>query len=346
MECMNDIDLNNISRDFHNMRRDVLWAVCPHCESNLLPKIGISLGNELNRYHKLAYPTSTYEAIVLYSPFFLKYNYNNGLLREFGNKLDVENFKMRFNAVFWDSIWYFKLKNLEFDFMLPYEYNPNMNIFNNLNGHIKVYGVPAAHSRYQQTIEMYSEKIMLMERRATKLSHSGIGISKLPSKEIKDFKDKDSRKGSKSTFFQEALIIQDRVNDIELLPLSNTMCDNHNFSFSNSRTEGNGIFTHCVTDYEDNSNFILNSDKTLDTDPVFERLKQSCPLELIREESCNTILTLGEGSSIEPSPIIPNRRRTKNKLKSDLFLNYKLSDISPLEEIVEFDDGEKDKTPM
>lgn len=138
MECQADINLDKLSRDFDNMKRDVLWASCPYCNSSLLPKIGVRLGKEINNYNKLKMNTSSYEAVVLYSPFFLKYNYNNGLLKEFKFKLDVNNFKMRFNAIFWDSIWYFKIKELNFDFMLPYEFNLNLDNFRQINKGLSV----------------------------------------------------------------------------------------------------------------------------------------------------------------------------------------------------------------
>lgn len=138
MECGSELDLDKLSRNFNEMRRDILWATCTVCNANLLPKIGIRLGSEYNKFNKLQFDTSTYEGIVLYSPFFLKYNYNNGLLKEFRTKLDLENFKLRFNALFWDSIWYFNLKNLDFDFMLPYEYNVKLSQLNNINSHLKI----------------------------------------------------------------------------------------------------------------------------------------------------------------------------------------------------------------
>jgi hypothetical protein len=139
MECGNELDLDKLSRDFDEMRRDILWVTCNVCAANLLPKIGVRLGSEFNKYNKLQFDTSSYEGIVLYSPFFLKYNYNNGLLKEFRTRLDVENFKLRFNALFWDSIWYFNLKNLDYDFMLPYEYSINLSQLNLINSHLKIF---------------------------------------------------------------------------------------------------------------------------------------------------------------------------------------------------------------
>jgi hypothetical protein len=139
MECGNELDLDKLSRDFNEMRRDILWATCEMCGANLLPKIGVRMGSEFNKYNKLQFDTSSFEGIVLYSPFFLKYNYNNGLLKEFRVKLDIENFKLRFNALFWDSIWYFSLKHLDFDFMLPYQYNIRLSQLNLINYHLKIY---------------------------------------------------------------------------------------------------------------------------------------------------------------------------------------------------------------
>ncbi len=37
-------------------------------------------------------------------------------------KIDVEKFMMNYSTIFWDSLWYFKLNNLEYDFMQPYYY--------------------------------------------------------------------------------------------------------------------------------------------------------------------------------------------------------------------------------
>ena len=37
-------------------------------------------------------------------------------------KLDVEKFMLNYSTIFWDSLWYFKLNNLEYDFMQPYFY--------------------------------------------------------------------------------------------------------------------------------------------------------------------------------------------------------------------------------
>ena len=65
--------------------------------------------------------TCIIENIVLFSPYILKNNYNT-FFKKNEMKLDVEQFMMNYSTIFWDSLWYFKLNNLEYDFMQPYYY--------------------------------------------------------------------------------------------------------------------------------------------------------------------------------------------------------------------------------
>ncbi len=49
--------------------------------------------------------------------------FNNTSFIESRLKLDLDTFKMKFNAIFWNSIWYFVIKGLPYDFFMPY-YSP------------------------------------------------------------------------------------------------------------------------------------------------------------------------------------------------------------------------------
>ena len=75
---------------------------------------------------------------MLYSPLYLKINYNIALIKEFQLKLEIDIFRQRFNAIFWDSIWYFNLKDLAYDFFLPYEWEVDLTEFNKKNVHLKI----------------------------------------------------------------------------------------------------------------------------------------------------------------------------------------------------------------
>ena len=78
----------------------------------------------------MKYCTSKYDCVVLFSPLSLKENYNNSLLKDYGIKLDVEELLEKYSTTFWNTLWYFKLNNLDYDFMLPYEHNMDDITFN------------------------------------------------------------------------------------------------------------------------------------------------------------------------------------------------------------------------
>ena len=119
--CQNVINLEDISKDFKSMTREIEWTKCPKCKNPILPKILIQFGKEINKTGQMERNTSNYENVVLFSPYGLKTNYSTTLLKTFGIKLDLDEFILKFGGIFWDSLWYFKLNKLEYDFMIPYE---------------------------------------------------------------------------------------------------------------------------------------------------------------------------------------------------------------------------------
>jgi len=123
-DCLKQVNLKEIGRDFKKMLKDLEWAKCPYpkCESPLLPKLRIKylkdiLNSDVPDQEKYK---DFDEAEVLYSPFYLKYNFNNTSFIESRLKLDLDTFKIKFNSIFWNSIWYFEIKGLPFDFLMPY----------------------------------------------------------------------------------------------------------------------------------------------------------------------------------------------------------------------------------
>ena len=128
INCQKDVNLETLSLNYKDMNRELMWTKCPNCGENILPKITIQYGTEINRSGKLKVNTSKNDVSVLFSPYFLKVN-NNSLLRKFGIKLDVEELMLKYNTIFWNSVWYFKLNNLDFDFMLPYQQYLDKKIF-------------------------------------------------------------------------------------------------------------------------------------------------------------------------------------------------------------------------
>ena len=132
--CQKDINLETYSNDFKSMKRDLNWVVCPGCGESILPKLTVKFGEEINKTGDMKKNTCIVENIVLFSPYILKNNYNT-FFKKNEMKLDVEKFMLNYSTIFWDSLWYFKLNNLEYDFMQPYYYrfkpikiSPELNI--------------------------------------------------------------------------------------------------------------------------------------------------------------------------------------------------------------------------
>ena len=122
MNCQEDINLEQESLNFKAMDRELTWIKCKNCGNAVLPKITVQFGKEINKIGKMRQNTCKYDSIVLFSPYFLKGNYSSQAIRACGVKFDVEGFMLKYGNIFWNSLWYFKLKNLEYDFMLPYEF--------------------------------------------------------------------------------------------------------------------------------------------------------------------------------------------------------------------------------
>ena len=133
VDCQQPINLEKLSKDFDKMSRDLVWSKCPSCNEPLLPKIMVQFGKEINKNGELKKNTSNYENVVLFSPYILKVNYSTILFKNFGIKLDVEELMPKYPGIFWDSLWYFKLNGLEYDFMLPYKRDSNINYIKNDN---------------------------------------------------------------------------------------------------------------------------------------------------------------------------------------------------------------------
>lgn len=154
VDCQELINLCEIGRDFKKMLKELEWAKCPFCNSTILPKLRVNYISADNPLNSESLNTSKAsiklkeeeekkydESEILMSPFFLKFNLNNTSFVEARLKLDVDYFKIKFNAIFWNFIWYFEIKGLPYDFFQPYycpiEINNNDNNGNNFIGTFK-----------------------------------------------------------------------------------------------------------------------------------------------------------------------------------------------------------------
>ena len=126
-ECGEEINL--LKLNFKEMNDDLLWAKCPNCKCKFLPKLKVVFGTENNKNNRLVSTTSIVDSVVLYSPKTLIYNMFDTTKNNYN--INVEEFKSDYNPLFWNIIWYFKMKKLPFDFILPYEDNIFYYLLNN-----------------------------------------------------------------------------------------------------------------------------------------------------------------------------------------------------------------------
>ena len=75
---------------------------------------------------------------LLYSPLIHSKWIIKSLINDYGININVEELMFKYNNIFWNSIWYFKLYNLDCDFMLPYydnnereEFDTNIRVITN-----------------------------------------------------------------------------------------------------------------------------------------------------------------------------------------------------------------------
>ena len=118
--CQKMINLFKKCTHFDEMNRDIMWVKCDNCGQYSLVKFLVKFGKEINKTGKFKFNTCKYDSVVLFSPYSLKMNYKS-LLNDYGIKVDVRELIYKYNNIFWNSIWYFKLYNLDCDLMLPYD---------------------------------------------------------------------------------------------------------------------------------------------------------------------------------------------------------------------------------
>ena len=118
-ECLKEIDIESISLNYKNMKKDTLWAQCPLCNKYILPRLTVILGNEVNLNEESSKTTT----FILHSPYELKVNLKETIGKDGCQYLEVEKFKMKYPSLFWSCIWYFTLLKIDYDIMLPYESN-------------------------------------------------------------------------------------------------------------------------------------------------------------------------------------------------------------------------------
>ena len=141
LNCKNSINLQKICEELlpKDLDKNNNRFKCK-CGDWNLQKLNFKIGTELYNKNITTNHSSFKEGIILYSPTNLKKKLLNILSSLNSNKFDVDNFRMNYPEEFWNSVWYFKLKEIDISFMLPYinlVYVYKYGNENNINNYVK-----------------------------------------------------------------------------------------------------------------------------------------------------------------------------------------------------------------
>ena len=103
---------------------------CQSCQREIKPTINVEINKKRYERFDVLTPKQLYEKIRF--NFFTNNEY----------KIDVNIFYKNYNCIFWNCVLYFSMRNLSFDFIIPYERhitNSDMKREDNENTKIEVY---------------------------------------------------------------------------------------------------------------------------------------------------------------------------------------------------------------
>ena len=106
-KCKKNVEIGILTISFNEMNRgaQLKW---PECQCLFAPKINVKYGKNVDK-------------ITLYGIYYL-YNISNEIIKEYGNKINIEDLRSNYKDFFWNCIWYFGLKGLSYDMILKYKF--------------------------------------------------------------------------------------------------------------------------------------------------------------------------------------------------------------------------------
>ena len=146
LDCKRSINLEKICDELLSKNLDKNNRFRCECGKWNMQKLNFKIGTELYNQVITTNHSSIKEGVILYSPTNLKKKLLDISYTLKDKEFDVDNFRLKYPEEFWNSIWYFKLKDIDISFMLPYitpvyiniiSNEKENNIINNINNNIK-----------------------------------------------------------------------------------------------------------------------------------------------------------------------------------------------------------------
>ena len=143
LNCKNSINLDKICKDLSpkELDKNNNRFKCK-CGDWNVQKLNFKIGTELYNKNLTPNNSSLKEGVILYSPTNLKKKLLHILSTKNDKEFDFGKFRIEYPEEFWNSVWYFKLKEIDIDisFMLPYITPVCLNKYgneNNINNFVK-----------------------------------------------------------------------------------------------------------------------------------------------------------------------------------------------------------------
>ena len=131
LNCKNRINLEKICDELsqNDLDKNKNQFRCKNNDWNV-QKLKFKIGTELYNKNITKKGSSYNNSVLLYSPTNLKKKLLDisHTLNSQKMKFDVDKFRLNYPEEFWNCVWYFKLKNIDISFMLPYITPVNLNI--------------------------------------------------------------------------------------------------------------------------------------------------------------------------------------------------------------------------
>ena len=134
LDCKNDINLQLKCKELLSEKElDKMNRFKCKCNNFSLQKLNFKIGTELYNPTISKNSSSLNQGIILCCPTTLKKKLLNISNLYYNSKFDVENFRINYPDEFWNAVWYFKLKEIDISFMLPYVKPTKIKIVSGIN---------------------------------------------------------------------------------------------------------------------------------------------------------------------------------------------------------------------
>jgi hypothetical protein len=111
--CNNKMDIAKLTINFGNMTKFEKLR-CEKCHQEIEPQVKVRLGDNCF-------------SIKLYGPYYLYNEISSNLMNHYGNELNLDSLRDKYNAFLYNCCWYFNIMGISYNMMLKYKNDNKIN---------------------------------------------------------------------------------------------------------------------------------------------------------------------------------------------------------------------------